>query len=176
MPTDSVDISDVPDAVPVARRFASDALVRFGCLEVVDSAELVVSELVTNALLHAGLPVRLTVAGADNIVRIEVQDCSRDIPVRSQLQASGMTGRGLALVDAVSQGWGADPPAEGKIVWAEITAASAAAHPPVLPPTIRISVCFSVMLSSVLGLRKPTFDYQCQDVFAVERNALRNDH
>lgn len=130
MPTDSVDISDVPDAVPVARRFASAALVRFGCLEVLDSAELVVSELVTNAVLHAGLPVRLTVVGADNFVRIEVHDRSRDIPVRSQLQASGMTGRGLALVDAVSQGWGADPTSDGKIVWAEITAASAAAEEP----------------------------------------------
>lgn len=129
--SNTLDVGAEADAVPAARRFARATTARVGLADLADTAELVASELVTNALLHGREPVRLTVVGHDSGVRIEVQDGSRDIPVRPRAGAEGMTGRGLALVDAVSQLWGVDPvDSGGKVVWAEITVDSAAAEEP----------------------------------------------
>ena len=126
VPSEPLEIGAAPDAVPAARHFTRSALSEVDPA-VAYAAELAVSELVTNALLHAGPPVRLRVdagpVGTDD-VRIEVHDHGRSLPVRPLADAAGMTGRGLALVDAVAHRWGVEPLADGKVVWAELDAQS----------------------------------------------------
>lgn len=121
------------DAVPRARRFAALSLGGETPGRVQD-AELIVTELVTNALLHAGLPATLRVSRWDSRVRIEVEDAGRQMPVMGPQNTEAMTGRGLSLVATLADVWGIDPsPAGGKIVWAELRgdALSAAAVPEV---------------------------------------------
>jgi serine phosphatase RsbU (regulator of sigma subunit) len=113
-------LGDEPDAVPRARRFTAAALIAAGREALVSDAELVVSELVTNAILHASTPIVLTVASAADAVRVEVRDNRRDRPVRALVSTEAMTGRGIALVEALSVRWGVDPAPDGKVVWAEL--------------------------------------------------------
>jgi PAS domain S-box-containing protein len=126
-----LEIGAAPDAVPTARRFAVEALAGTDHA-VLAAAELVVSELVTNALLHAGPPVvvGVGVAATDDGVRVEVHDTSRALPVRPLADDAGMTGRGLAIVDALASRWGVEPLPDGKVVWAELNAQSVAAAQP----------------------------------------------
>jgi PAS domain S-box-containing protein len=119
-----LDIRDAPDAVPAARRFTVEALAHLD-EDVVDAAGLVVTELATNAVLHGSAPFRLVVSSqAEGGARIEVHDSSRAVPVRPRPGGDGMTGRGLALVDAVAADWGVMATEEGKYVWAELTRGS----------------------------------------------------
>jgi anti-sigma regulatory factor (Ser/Thr protein kinase) len=89
-------------------------------------ADLAVSELVTNALLHAGTPIRLRVSRLGSGVKVEVFDGDRRLPVvssanpESLLANRSMTGRGLALIATISDRWGADPVGSGKVIWAEL--------------------------------------------------------
>ncbi|HET6817889.1 MAG TPA: SpoIIE family protein phosphatase [Mycobacteriales bacterium] len=108
------------DAVPRARRFTAEAL-RGVDSSIVDDVELVVSELVTNALLHGAAPVTLRLSTIGDRVRIEVEDGGRELPVRMRDDTDAMTGRGLALVSRLSNGWGVEPgEGRGKVVWAEV--------------------------------------------------------
>jgi serine phosphatase RsbU (regulator of sigma subunit)/anti-sigma regulatory factor (Ser/Thr protein kinase) len=108
------------EAVPQARRFTAAALAAEGPGRVQD-AELIVTELVTNALLHAGLPATLRISRRGSRVRIEVEDAGRQMPVMGPQNTETMTGRGLSLVATLADGWGIDPsPGGGKIVWAEL--------------------------------------------------------
>ena len=82
---------------------------------------LVVSELVTNAVLHAGGGgIDLTVTLSDSAVRIEVVDSSPALPEPKPPTEDNTNGRGLLLVDAVAGTWGADLDQGGKRVWAEV--------------------------------------------------------
>ena len=89
-------------------------------------ADLAVSELVTNALLHAGTPIQLRVSRLGGGVKVEVFDGDRRLPVvssanpESLLANRSMTGRGLALIATISDRWGADPVGAGKVIWAEL--------------------------------------------------------
>ena len=121
MAVHELDLGGDAGAVPRGRHFTSAVLAGVFDEEVVDAAELVVTELLTNALLHGAPPVRLAVSDADGAARIEVHDGSRALPVRPRQSTEAMTGRGLALVDALSQAWGVEPQGEGKCVWATVT-------------------------------------------------------
>jgi GAF domain-containing protein len=87
----------------------------------VGDAELVVTELVTNALLYAGPPVTLRVLPRSDLVRLEVVDRSRALPLRFVDNSEAMTGRGLALVESLAQRTGVEPLTNGKVVWCELT-------------------------------------------------------
>ena len=88
---------------------------------VVDDAALVVTELVTNALLHGGPPVRVRLREVPDGVRVEVADRGAELPVTVRRSSVAMTGRGLALVQALTRSWGVDGDEQGgKVVWAEI--------------------------------------------------------
>ena len=87
---------------------------------------LAVSELVTNSVLHAGTPVHVRINRIGRGLRIEVRDGNPYIPrvdaarPEDLLSNRSMTGRGLALVAATSDGWGSESCDAGKITWAEV--------------------------------------------------------
>jgi anti-sigma regulatory factor (Ser/Thr protein kinase) len=85
-----------------------------------DDILLCLSEVVTNAVLHAGPPILVTGGIVDEKVRIEVSDGSKVAPLLRRPDQSSPTGRGLMLLDRLSSGWGVDVTLEGKTVWFEI--------------------------------------------------------
>ncbi|MBX9393868.1 SpoIIE family protein phosphatase [Streptomyces sp. TRM72054] len=111
----------LPDAVMHARRFTARTLRRWKVEEAADAVLLVVSELVTNALMHTQGPVRLDLVLGGNRVRVSVSDSSPRAPAKPVIVDWESTGgRGLLLVEAVSEAFGSMPVAGGKQVWSEI--------------------------------------------------------
>lgn len=110
-----------PEAPRAARRFVADALRMWGHIgTLLDDALLVVSELTTNAVIHAGSPF-LVVARLENSgVRLSVHDESRAEPRVRHLARSAASGRGLHIVGALTHRWGVDVTSDGKAVWAEL--------------------------------------------------------
>lgn len=95
-----------PEAVSRARRTVHDTLAVWGLDELVDDMVLVASELVTNALQHAAGPIVMVLQQRDETVFVEVADVSPALPVRRPESADNESGRGLALVEALSDDWG----------------------------------------------------------------------
>ncbi|MEV7389310.1 SpoIIE family protein phosphatase [Streptomyces sp. NPDC091215] len=111
----------LPDAVMHARRFTARTLRRWKVEEATDPVLLVVSELVTNALVHTQGPVRLELTLLGGRVRVCVSDSSPRAPARPVIVDWESTGgRGLLLVEAVSESFGTVPMAGGKQVCSEI--------------------------------------------------------
>ncbi len=84
---------------------------------VIEAAQLATSELVSNSVEHALSGVQVTLALADDQLRIAVRDHSKSPPVRRIPNTSGARGRGIALVEAVADEWGVLPHPDGKTVW-----------------------------------------------------------
>jgi len=120
--------------VSKVRAFVRAELRRIRRDEIADAALLVVSELATNALLYGGGIAAIHVEPTAEGVRIEVHDRSEAAPIMPLNSNEAMTGRGLRLVRAISARWAAEPTASGKVVWAEVTKASASL-PPLTDPT-----------------------------------------
>jgi two-component sensor histidine kinase len=104
----------------VARRRAQEYVASHVPEEVVQEVGLLVTELVTNAVRHAGTRLRLGVAFAERSLRIEVFDHSDELPAMQDPQLEDVSGRGLRLVDAIATQWGAVPLSNGKVVWCEL--------------------------------------------------------
>ena len=116
-------VPSAPVSVGVARRFAVQAAVELGWGGVADTVALLVSEVATNAVLHAdGRPIRVRVVDRGVRVRVEVDDDSPVLPVRRGAQAGSEDGRGLALVAALAHVWGVEAGHGGKTFWFEIGA------------------------------------------------------
>jgi serine/threonine-protein kinase RsbW len=114
-----------PGSAAKARRALSELLRGRGIAgERKDFAVLAASELVTNAISHGRDPIELRADVTDNTVHLEVCDCGA--PLRDNVnypQPWSTTGRGLAIVEAVSRKWGVDWHGDaGKTVWAELEA------------------------------------------------------
>ncbi|HVT63715.1 MAG TPA: SpoIIE family protein phosphatase [Mycobacteriales bacterium] len=118
-PLSELTLGGEPDAVPTARRFTAKSLAAEPDY-LVEDAEQVVSELVTNAILHGSEPVTLRILRGEHALRLEVEDGGRTLPVVSRPSADTMTGRGLSLVAAIASGWGVQESPAGKVVWAEL--------------------------------------------------------
>jgi anti-sigma regulatory factor (Ser/Thr protein kinase) len=112
---------DVQD-VRTARRFVTEMLSEWQAEEYALAAAQIVSELATNAALHAHTPftVRLRLEGA--LLHLEVQDGSRRPVSRRRYGADAATGRGLAVVEALSHSWGVAAASDGKRVWVRLAA------------------------------------------------------
>jgi DNA-binding response OmpR family regulator len=105
----------------VARRFVTETLAKWESETVADAALLVVSELVTNAVVHATSAAVLRLGYTDRSIRIEVSDHGSGSPAPLVATDDGEGGRGLLLVAAVSAAWGVESTASGgKRVWAEL--------------------------------------------------------
>jgi PAS domain S-box-containing protein len=110
----------LPTSVGEARRLVRRALQDHGRTDMVPTAELVVSEAVTNALVHAGTAIEVTVLFPEGRVRLEVGDGSAHLPMPRSYASTAGTGRGLMLIDGLTSAWGTVPHAEGKTVWFEL--------------------------------------------------------
>lgn len=102
-----------------ARRFARRALTRWGLEELSDSLELLVSEVVTNAVRYAERPVTLRLLRTD-VLRCEVGDDSPQLPRQRRARDTDEGGRGLFLVNRMARRWGATRLSSGKVVWFEL--------------------------------------------------------
>ncbi|MER5462635.1 SpoIIE family protein phosphatase [Streptomyces sp. NPDC002668] len=108
------------DAAPGrARRLARRALTRWGLEELSDSVELLVSEVVTNAVRYAERPVTLRLLRTD-VLRCEVGDDSPQLPRQRRARDTDEGGRGLFLVNRLARRWGATRLSTGKVVWFEL--------------------------------------------------------
>ncbi|TLS45092.1 serine/threonine protein phosphatase [Streptomyces montanus] len=111
---------DPEDAAPGrARRLARRALSRWGLEELSDSVELLVSEVVTNAVRYTSRPVTLRLLRTD-VLRCEVGDDVPQLPRLRQARATDEGGRGLYLVNKMARRWGATRLSTGKVVWFEL--------------------------------------------------------
>ncbi|MFJ8820410.1 SpoIIE family protein phosphatase [Streptomyces sp. NPDC102467] len=111
---------DPEDAAPGrARRLARSALTRWGLEEMTDSVELLVSEVVTNAVRYASRPVTLRLLRTD-VLRCEVGDDVPQLPRQRNARATDEGGRGLFLVNRLTRRWGATRLSTGKVVWFEL--------------------------------------------------------
>jgi PAS domain S-box-containing protein len=113
---------DDPDALRGARNMIRTAGRALGAAERTDEIELVADELITNVLLHTEGPATVTMRQlqeGDRRLRVEVEDAASALPRRREAGESGMSGRGLMLVDQLSDLWGVEPRGRGKCVWSE---------------------------------------------------------
>nr|WSY52092.1 SpoIIE family protein phosphatase [Streptomyces sp. NBC_00886] len=111
---------DPEDSAPgQARRLARRALSRWGMEDMSDSVELLVSEVVTNAVRYASRPVTLRLLRTD-VLRCEVGDDVPQLPRLRQARATDEGGRGLYLVNRLARRWGATRLSTGKVVWFEL--------------------------------------------------------
>ena len=141
---------DQPMAAAQARAFVGSVLQRWSLEPVVPDVQLAVTELVTNAILHARTPIVVTLCIAGGMVEVAVTDydprAPRPVPPRQDLlrdldalhdsadddpdprhtsmhygpSGSVAAGRGLIILDAISSDWGVTPHPQGKDVWARL--------------------------------------------------------
>jgi len=101
-----------------ARRFVTEQLQEWQLSQCEDTATLLVSELVTNALLHARTDMVVSLRRVEAAVLLEVSDQSAQRPTQRHYSLHAGTGRGLNLVAALSQDWGVRVENGSKTVWA----------------------------------------------------------
>jgi anti-sigma regulatory factor (Ser/Thr protein kinase) len=107
-----------PTSARRARKFVADALQDERTEQWEMAAKLLVTELVTNAILHARTEVTVTVSLEGDELRLAVRDGSARMPSARAYDLEAATGRGLALVNRLSSRWGVDPDESGKTIWA----------------------------------------------------------
>ncbi|MFF2194976.1 ATP-binding protein [Streptomyces sp. NPDC058157] len=142
-----LEVGPDPAEVGRARRWARSRLAGSGIGDDEPLAEtliLLISELVTNAVVHTGCPAVLRMLLGGPGVRVEVADTSDRAPARRQAGGDDTGGRGLELVDGLADRWGWQREGAGKRIWCEID--RAVAEPPQAQP---------VTLKKVLLKREP---------------------
>jgi DNA-binding NarL/FixJ family response regulator len=110
----------VPASARTSRQVLAAALDGWCDAEVQDAAALMISELVTNGIRHAGSDVRVRIAVGARTVRVEIGDQSPDVPVMRTPQPTDIGGRGMRIVDELSLRWGIEARRTGKSVWFEL--------------------------------------------------------
>lgn len=120
--SESIELSPTAESVALARRWSKDVLDRVGAPELADTLALLVSELVSNVVLHARTPCSLRIGEERGRIRVEVQDGSDRLPgLGERPDPLAQSGRGLQLVDGLSVAHGVDvQPLGGKRVWFEL--------------------------------------------------------
>ncbi|GHD39397.1 magnesium or manganese-dependent protein phosphatase [Streptomyces mirabilis] len=111
-----------PEALTEARHMIRAAVRAWGGGERADEVELVADELITNALMHtegAAIVTLRVLSGPGRRLRAEVEDSSSALPRRREAGESGVSGRGLLLVDRLADVWGVEARGGGKCVWCE---------------------------------------------------------
>lgn len=104
-----------------ARAFADTQLSAWGLESVSDAVQLIAAELVTNALRHGGGTADISLSYRPGVVRVEVRDSGTGEPRLLKVPVDAESGRGLAIVAALSSDWGVEHHADGKTVWAAVS-------------------------------------------------------
>ncbi|MET8942850.1 SpoIIE family protein phosphatase [Streptomyces sp. NPDC004542] len=111
-----------PEALSLARHMIRAAVRAWGVGGRADDIELAADELITNVLMHtegAAIVTLRVLGGTDGRLRVEVADSSSALPRRRNAGDSGVSGRGLLLVDLLADAWGVEARGGGKCVWCE---------------------------------------------------------
>ena len=110
-----------PSSPAIARAQAAALVEPWASPEFLENLALLVSELVTNAVLHGAATIHLDICSPSPLaVRVEVMDGSFDLPVVQPVDLDRASGRGLRLVETLATDWGARRQVNGKIVWFEL--------------------------------------------------------
>jgi CheY-like chemotaxis protein len=109
-----------PESVSAARRFVAGTLAEWELTELADTITLLLSELVTNAIVHAHAAPDVTVRLLPDRVHVEVADARPETVYAQEADDSATSGRGLALVDALATDWGSVTVTGGKVVWFDV--------------------------------------------------------
>jgi|SRR3954447_14878433 anti-sigma regulatory factor (Ser/Thr protein kinase) len=117
-----VELDPDPSATAIARQVVEDACRAWRLDHVQDAAQLVITELVSNVVRHAGTKMEISLAASPGVLRLAVRDGS---PTSPRPDMSGVTlaenGRGLVVIQALAIEWGATPSGGGKVVWAVLS-------------------------------------------------------
>jgi anti-sigma regulatory factor (Ser/Thr protein kinase) len=114
----------IPQSVHAARRFATDTL-SSSPASTVEAVELMVSELATNCIRHERTNFHITILGSAQEIRVEVTDSGSGTPTMRSPGPDEPSGRGLQIVDMLSDSWGVEPEhPSGKTVWFTMPAAA----------------------------------------------------
>ena len=120
LPVASTRLPAHPTSSRAARSFVAEHLRGWGVDSAVDDATLLVSELVTAAVLHVRSPIDLVVRKVRGAVRVEVFDDDQGSAQPNDPDFEAAAGRGLSLVEAVADRWGIDDTGGGQTIWFEI--------------------------------------------------------
>jgi PAS domain S-box-containing protein len=113
-----VTLPPAPESARQARRFVAEVLAAVGGDELVDTATLLTSELVTNGIVHAHTELRVVIEATSRWVRVEVIDGNPMLPVRRGYDEQANTGRGLEMVELLADDFGMQAlENDGKRVW-----------------------------------------------------------
>ncbi|MPY50421.1 ATP-binding protein [Streptomyces sp. K1PN6] len=135
------------DSVPIARRHVRAVLTQWKLAALADDAELIMGELATNAVQHAkgvGEFFEVELRRRNGVLILEVSDSYEwQMPEKRDAAPDDVSGRGLVIVDCVSDNWGVRPRESGKTVWAHlaINGRKAAAPAPANPDTAQGESC-----------------------------------
>jgi anti-sigma regulatory factor (Ser/Thr protein kinase) len=120
-------LAALPTAPACARGHVRSVAMEWGLADLADTAELLASEMVTNAVQASGRlrivetpVVRIWVTSDRESLVLGVWDASAAMPVRQEAGPGDDSGRGLMIIDALSADWGSYREADGKVVWALI--------------------------------------------------------
>lgn len=114
-----------PASSTAARRFVVDRLREWGAEGLADDAAVLVSELVSNVVAHAGTDARVEATLDDGRLHVAVSDGSAELPVPlahfpHDGPLEGLHGRGLRILGALADSWAIEPTSDGKRVWFEL--------------------------------------------------------
>jgi anti-sigma regulatory factor (Ser/Thr protein kinase) len=107
-------------AVTLARAFVRRTLGSWKMASLTADVELLASELVTNAVLHARTALRLTLRHDETGLTVSVLDGNMRLPAVAGIPEQATSGRGLVLVERLADAWGVEQNEDGKTVWARI--------------------------------------------------------
>jgi anti-sigma regulatory factor (Ser/Thr protein kinase) len=108
------------ESAAAARHFAEDQLRQWGSDDLLETTRLLVSELVVNAVLHAGTSAKITIHLNGRCLRVEVVDGGINRVTQQPYEPTAPTGRGLMILDALATRWGVDEADDHKTVWFEL--------------------------------------------------------
>jgi PAS domain S-box-containing protein len=126
-----------PSSAGEARRMVTRLLVERGREDLGDTCRLLASEVVTNALVHTATPMEVCVQADDDGILVQVVDGSRHWPEPRSYGVTAHTGRGLTMLEEMSDAWGVLPAIGGKTVWFQVSfraGSDVSAHPRTPPP------------------------------------------
>lgn len=124
MPTQAMTLPPDTESPRRARHFVQNMLIDGEVASTLEVVTLLVSEVVTNAVLHARSDVTVTVRNDGTVVRVEVEDQSESVPTQMPVAQDATTGRGMVLIEQLADAWGTRTSRQGKTVWFELSCAA----------------------------------------------------